>query len=295
MIQPKYGRSDPKRTQAVNKKKQFADATSHQHDYLCRLSFYEVPPTAEITLEQFERWAIDRLRGKDRHNYAAILFKHFIVLAELEACSFRNRTPQETATHMAPILEKYLPLQANSSSSARARDERIREERQKDHYSHYILRLAFSSTEDLRNRFARVESSLFRLRFQSDNVRERQSFIETLNFDWEKVPEEERNRLSSQMTAASPVLKRSEQEDGTWFKVEWEKVPELVEGRKVLVSKGKAYVPSWEQTSLVLAEFHARLQNSLQVRTPAQAAEGDVLTLGFKANRTRTASLGRGR
>jgi len=31
--------------------------------YPHRLNFYTVPPTADITLEQFEQWAIDRLRG----------------------------------------------------------------------------------------------------------------------------------------------------------------------------------------------------------------------------------------
>lgn len=29
-----------------------------------RLSFYDKAPTEELTLEEFETWAIDRLRGK---------------------------------------------------------------------------------------------------------------------------------------------------------------------------------------------------------------------------------------
>jgi DNA primase large subunit len=32
-------------------------------DYPTRLNFYSDAPTADITLEQFEQWAIDRLRG----------------------------------------------------------------------------------------------------------------------------------------------------------------------------------------------------------------------------------------
>mgnify|MGYP001611759358 FL=1 len=31
-----------------------------------RLAMYETPPTEEITLEEFETWAIDRLRGPSR-------------------------------------------------------------------------------------------------------------------------------------------------------------------------------------------------------------------------------------
>jgi len=45
-------------------KKHFDGAgNSHSIDYPHRLSFYILPPTAEVTLDQFEQWAIDRLRG----------------------------------------------------------------------------------------------------------------------------------------------------------------------------------------------------------------------------------------
>ena len=57
-------RIDAKRRSVLNhKKQQFAEPKFQAQDYPHRLSFYAVPPTAEITLEQFEQWAIDRLRG----------------------------------------------------------------------------------------------------------------------------------------------------------------------------------------------------------------------------------------
>ena len=118
-----------------------------------------------------------------------------VVLAELESCSFRNRSPPETAAHMKPLLEKYLPLSANSAASGAKVDQRLKNERRKDHYSHYILRLAFSGTEDLRRRFARVETMLFRLRFNADDGRERRGFVESLNLSWELVQEEEKREL----------------------------------------------------------------------------------------------------
>jgi DNA primase large subunit len=164
---------------------------------------------------------------------------------------------------MKPLLEKYLPLFPNTSSSQSHHDEKLILERQKDHYSHFILRLAFSSTEDLRRRFARIETALFRLRFQSDNAGERQSFTESLDFNWETVGEEEKRELGAQLLASTPGLR---EKDGGWFKVDWETVPELVEARKVFVKRGKAYVPSREQMSMVLAEFTARLDKGLEVR-----------------------------
>lgn len=64
MLRQNFDRVDPKRKNTIDpKKRQFADPTYKTQEYPHRLSFYEVPPTAEITLEQFEQWAIDRLRG----------------------------------------------------------------------------------------------------------------------------------------------------------------------------------------------------------------------------------------
>lgn len=56
-------RLDPKRKRIDHKKTQFATATYKENDYPFKLSFYDVPPTQEISLEEFETWAIDRLRS----------------------------------------------------------------------------------------------------------------------------------------------------------------------------------------------------------------------------------------
>lgn len=185
------------------------------------------------------------------------------VLAEIEACSYRNKSPAETAAHITPLLQKFLPLSSNTSSPNGAADPRLKNERQKDHYSHFILRLAFSATEDLRRRFARAETMLFRFRFQQDDSRERRAFIESLNLDWEPVSEQERNEIAESLVNSTPGLRRLE--DETWYKVDWEKVPELVERRSVFLKRGKAYVPGREQLSMIMAEFTARLERSLEV------------------------------
>lgn len=192
----------------------------------------------------------------------------FIVLAEIEACSFRNKNPSETAAHISPLLQKWLPLSANSSSPLGCKDETLQRERRKDHYSHYILRLAFSSTEDLRRRFSRVESTLFKMRFQNDNMKERQDFVTSLNLDWEVVSEEEKQQLGKSLPNSTPgltKLERQELEEGGWFKVDFETVPELIENRKVFLKAGKAYVPVREQMSIVITGFSANLDKGLEV------------------------------
>jgi DNA primase large subunit len=161
---------------------------------------------------------------------------------------------------MKSILDKYMPLRSYTSNT-----QTLHNERKKDHYSHFILRLAFSSTEDLRRRFSRLETMLFRLRFKDDDFIERQKFVKSLNLEWEEVADTEKKDLNAELLAAAGggMKNREEQE---WFKVDWEKVPELVEQRRVLVKRGKAYVPQREQLSLVVAEFTKRLDEALEVR-----------------------------
>ena len=159
---------------------------------------------------------------------------------------------------MKSILGKYMPMRSGTSKS-----QNLQDERKKDHYSHFILRLAFSATEDLRRRFSRLETMLFRLRFKEDDFIERQAFVRSLNLEWEEVQEAEKRELKGFLIAASDGIKtRDEQE---WFKVDWERVPELVEQRKVFLRRGKAYVPQREQMSLVVAEFTKKLDDALEV------------------------------
>jgi DNA primase large subunit len=168
---------------------------------------------------------------------------------------------------MTPLLEKHLPLHSNSSRSSTLQDER-----KKDHYSHWILRLAFSGTEELRRRFSRLETMLFRLRYKLDDARERQEFVNSLDFAWEMVGEKEKAELGDELRAATGFLRKGEEEG--WFKVEWERVPELVEQRKVLLKLGKAFVPVREQMSLVVTEFTKRLDQALEVCFPPSKSPG---------------------
>lgn len=57
-------RIEPKRRAEINpKRKQFEKPTYAAIEYKHRLNFYSQPPTSDITLEEFEEWAIHRLKG----------------------------------------------------------------------------------------------------------------------------------------------------------------------------------------------------------------------------------------
>ncbi len=195
------------------------------------------------------------------------------VLSELEACTFRNKSPEETAEYMKSILDKYMPMRSGTSKS-----QHLQEERKKDHYSHFILRLAFSATEDLRRRFSRLETMLFQLRFKDDDHIERQKFVRTLNLEWEEVQEQEKRELKDPLLAAGGVGGMKSREEQEWFKVDWERVSMPVEQRRVFVRRGKAYVPQREQMSLVVAEFTKKLDEALEVRNELTQITGFILT-----------------
>jgi DNA primase large subunit len=174
---------------------------------------------------------------------------------------------------MKSILDKYMPMRAGTSKS-----QYLQEERKKDHYSHFILRLAFAATEDLRRRFSRLETMLFQLRFKDDDFIERQSFVRSLNLEWDEVQEAEKRELKDRLLAAAGGSMKNPDEQ-EWFKVDWERVPVLVEQRRVFMKRGKAYVPQREQMSLVVAEFTKKLDEALEVcNFPPKHGTGAILT-----------------
>ena len=78
------------------------------------------------------------------------------------------------------------------------------------------------------------------------------------------MSEEEKRSLATHL-ANAVGLKQKEVEEGGWFKVDFETVPELVESRRVFLKAGKAYVPVKEQMTMVLAGFNERLEKGLEV------------------------------
>lgn len=88
-------------------------------DHLLR---YDRPPTEDITLEEFETCAIDRL----------------YVLSEIESCYARNRPFEELKKITKSQCEKHVPLD-HDSAITKARDD----QRMKDITGHFVLRLAF--------------------------------------------------------------------------------------------------------------------------------------------------------
>ncbi|KAF9005580.1 eukaryotic and archaeal DNA primase, large subunit-domain-containing protein [Cyathus striatus] len=217
--------------------------------YPYRLNFYDKPPLNDVTIEEFETAALDRLR----------------VLAEIESSAARNRTWEEVKKVTEAQCNKYLPLHAST-----AKYMLVDEERRKDHLSHFVLRLAFCRSEDLRRRFVKAESTLFRVRYETDDYREREQFLNSRDFNWIPVTDSEKQEYRKELFSCYPGAKvESEREKAfsreTYYKVRWTRVPDLVEKRRVFLQRGWAYVPGKEQSSIVYQEFEVHLNRALEV------------------------------
>lgn len=266
------GRPSPMTPASVDRHATGSSRPSAPRRYPHRLNFYNKPPTVEVTIDQFESWAIDRLR----------------VLAEIESCQARNRPMAELKTLVSQQMNKHLPLSATSASRSGVD---LEKERLRDHVSHFVLRLAFCKSEDLQRRFIRTESILFRLRFESDDSAEREYFLSTLDLKWASVSAREKEEHKEELLAINPWLAKDWESEG-FFKVPWTKVLDLVEKRKVFLKRGVAWVPMRQQADLVYAEFTNRLSKALEftARSLPRLDEDDRLlpllshlSLGFLA------------
>jgi DNA primase large subunit len=167
---------------------------------------------------------------------------------------------------MGTQCRKYLPLNSNTASFVDKETERRR-----DHLGHFVLRLAFCRSEDLRRRFIKSELTLFRMRYETDDTKEREAFLQSRSFNWIPVSNEEKEKFRPQLVAANQHNKADERwvSSETFLKVKWTSVPDLVEKRRVFLKGGWAYVPSKEQLSIILQEFESNLTQALELTARA--------------------------
>lgn len=221
--------------------------------YPFRLNMYAVPPVQDITVEEFEQWALDRLQ----------------VLVDIETAAGRHQGWPETKAAIERKAAEFLPLRSNAvaqsgaMAAAQQKTQELLAERRKDHISHFVLRLAFSRTEELRRRFLHAETQLFRYRLETEHLADKEAFLQAQHFVWRAVPADEQRRFRDALAAVHPRLAPTIDAE-SFVQVPWHQVPELVERRKVLVHKGYAWIPNKEQSSLVLAEFQSRLAQQLE-------------------------------
>ena len=223
--------------------------------------FYDVPPGCQINLETMETLAVERLR------FLRVMEKHASLSAQRGSDEWRTNI---TADLKNQGLEAYVNFQSKSNKKA---SETILQNRARDHFSHFILRLAYCRTEDLRRWFVAQELDAFRWRCGMANDDEISDFMMAFNLKFIEVSEEEKTKLASQLLSVlqSQFLKGTEDSliKNTYYRVHFTEALDLVRRRSVLISDGYCYVPASEMRTLLHFMFKSLLTQNLSLTAKA--------------------------
>ncbi|XP_049750883.1 DNA primase large subunit isoform X1 [Elephas maximus indicus] len=203
------------------------------------LQFYLQPPSENISLIEFENLAIDRVK----------------LLKSVENLGLSHlKGSEEYQSKLEAELRKL-------KFSYRESLEDEYEPRRRDHISHFILRLAYCQSEDLRRWFIQQEMDLLRFRFSILPKDKIQSFLKDSHLQFEAISDEEKNLREQEIIASSPILSGTQLE--TVYKIPFADALDLFRGRKVYLEAGFAYVPLKDIVAIILNEFRAKLSKAL--------------------------------
>ena len=252
------GRKTPDHHNSMSSgKKRLLTSSAASTDYKERLStqsfFYLEPPCDMLSLDEFETFAVDRL----------------VVLRLLESLRSRNvAKPRDLEKHLGPTLSTHLP----------------RTDARKDAVSHFILRLAYSRTEELRRWFLTQECALFKYRLEQLKPRELTAALKKNDLtNFTEVDDASKREKGAQLKAIMQTTKAGADAlaaaGGNLDRVVVYRIPffeatDAVGRRAVLVDEGFAWVPEHRLHAIVSAKFRTHLSKSmtLAARSFAKAA-----------------------
>uniref|UniRef100_K3W811 DNA primase large subunit C-terminal domain-containing protein n=1 Tax=Globisporangium ultimum (strain ATCC 200006 / CBS 805.95 / DAOM BR144) TaxID=431595 RepID=K3W811_GLOUD len=203
------------------------------------LSMYNEAPLVEVSLEEFEEFAIDRLH----------------VLKAVENFRLRSVVVKDREVKLDKTLNKHLPLRpAAPGNPKRAENDVL-----KDELSHFFLRMAFCQTEELRRWFLSQESTLFRYRLDKMSRDEKLHFMKTNGLSYQEATAKEIEQRQSKLKAVRDAgvidIKMRMQPLPAFFKVPFTEALDLVGTRKVYLEAGIAYVPFDHVVSILHSAF----------------------------------------
>jgi DNA primase large subunit len=140
---------------------------------------------------------------------------------------------------------------------------RNKDEIRKDEVSHFILRLAYCRTDELRRWFRDQEMALFhhRLTLQLTDA-ERRDFMREQHLNYDEVSREERDSLKDKLVGLANVVETNIIST-TFYKIPFTEATSLVSSRKVYLEKGNVYVPLKLVETIIEQRFRSQLGNAL--------------------------------
>ncbi|XP_076807579.1 DNA primase large subunit-like [Clavelina lepadiformis] len=236
------------------------DDCSYPHN----LMMYNDPPTMNITLQEFEAFAFERVK-----------VLHY--LDSLSVSAVKNS--QTYNAKLTEFLRKNYPGFLLQNGGDRDVSEAELEWRRRDHISHFILRLAYCKSEELRRWFLEKELDLFKFRFLQESMNSVQSFLRQNNLTYTPISDDEKERFRPFLTKISLEVTEAALEKTFFYRVPFVEVLNLVSSRRVFLYQGDAFVPQKEFLSIISNQFREHLSKALTLtaRSLPELEEDDRL------------------
>ncbi|XP_061816847.1 DNA primase large subunit [Nerophis lumbriciformis] len=213
------------------------------------LHFYGQPPLENISLTEFETFAVERLK--------------LLKTVENLGVSYVKLSEQYIKKLDIEFKNLNFPYRADADDRKSQSGPSEYEKRRKDHISHFILRLAYCQTEDLRRWFIQQEVDLFRYRFNDLHSKLKLEFLHKNNLQYDAITVEEKRMLQDKLVNSSYGVSGITVEDQDFYKVPFQDALDLVRTRKVYLKAGYVYVPHQDIVTIVLNDFRTRLSKAL--------------------------------
>ncbi|XP_072533158.1 DNA primase large subunit [Salminus brasiliensis] len=216
------------------------------------LQLYVQPPLENVSLSEFETFAVERLK--------------LLKTVENLGVSYVKSSEQYSKKLYTEISNLNFPCKTEVDESSLNKNQvgpTELEKRRKDHISHFILRLAYCQTEDLRRWFIQQEMDLFRYRFSDLPSKYKTEFLHRNNLKYDTISAEEKMNLKDQLINSSFGFSGITVAEQDFYKVPFQDALDLVRTRKVFLRGGYAYIPHQEIVAIVLNDFRTRLSKAL--------------------------------
>ncbi|KAI1894728.1 hypothetical protein AGOR_G00118740 [Albula goreensis] len=233
--------------QFSRKRKVFSSA---QVEYGHCLQLYGQPPLENITLAEFETFAVERLK--------------LLKTVENLGVSFVKGSEDYQKKLSSEITNLNFPYKTEANDDRKQLTGPTEyEKRRKDHISHFILRLAYCQTEDLRRWFIQQEMDLFRHRFSDLPPKYKTEFLHRNDLQYDTISPDEKEGLMEKLVSSTYTVSGATVKEQDFYKVPFQDALDLVRLRKVFLRQGYAYIPHQDIVTIVLNDFRTRLSKAL--------------------------------
>uniref|UniRef100_H2UTA6 DNA primase large subunit n=1 Tax=Takifugu rubripes TaxID=31033 RepID=H2UTA6_TAKRU len=220
------------------------------------VQFYVQPPLENISLNEFETFAVERLKLLKTIETLGV---SYVKLSEQYKKKLESESKNLNFPYRSETDDRKIPPGGLSEC----------EKRRKDHISHFILRLAYCQTvhnpyrEELRRWFIQQEVDLFRYRFSELHSKQKLEFLHRNNLQYDAISAEEKSELQRELIDSTYGVSGITVEQQDFYKVPFQDALDLVRTRKVYLRAGYAYIPHQDIVTIVLNDFRTRLSKAL--------------------------------